>query len=88
MIEFIIIAQILAISANMYLLFLERKYCKHLEWWSDLGAIIILAFNLIPIVGLLGSIAHCVDCARNIANEFNNVLKEREKDCVLSREYI
>lgn len=71
MVVFLIIAQILAICVSTYLLLLERKYCKHLDWWWDVGAWIFFVISLIPFVGLLTSIAGCADYTRNIVEELD-----------------
>lgn len=68
---FLIFTQIMAICVSTYLLLLERKYCKHLDWWCDTGAWIFFVVNLIPFLGLLSSIAGCADYARNIVNELD-----------------
>lgn len=72
MIIFLIIAQIFAVGVSAYLLLLERKYCKHCDWWSDIGAWIFFIINLIPFIGLFTSIAGCVDYTRNIIDELDN----------------
>lgn len=64
-------AHILAFCVSTYILLLERKYCKHLDWWSDIGALIIFIFNLIPVIGLLTSIVGYFDCTRNIIEELD-----------------
>lgn len=68
---FLMIAQILAICVSTYLLLLERKYCKHCDWWWDTGAWIFFIVSLIPFVGLLSSIGGCADYAKNIINELD-----------------
>ena len=71
MIIVLTIAQILAISVSTYLLLLERKYCKHLDWWWDGGAWLFFVISLIPVFGLFTSIAGCVDYTRNIVKELD-----------------
>lgn len=71
MVLFLIIAQILAICVSTYLLLLERKYCKHLDWWWDAGAWLFFVIDLIPFIGLLTSIAGCADYTRNIVKELD-----------------
>lgn len=71
MVIFLIIAHILAIYVSTYLLLLERKYCKHIDWWCDAGAWVLFIISLIPFIGLLSSIAGCVDYVRNIIEELN-----------------
>ena len=67
----LIIVQLFAICVSTYLLLLERKYCGHCYWWSDAFACFLFIVNFIPFVGLLTSIALCVDCTRNIINELD-----------------
>lgn len=68
---FLIVAQILAVCVATYLLLLERKYCRNCDWWWNIGAWIIFVTYLIPIIGILFSIAGCADCARNIVKELD-----------------
>ncbi len=68
---FLVITQILAVCVSTYLLLLEKKYCKNCYWWWNIGAWIMFITYLIPIVGILTSIAGCVDCARNIIRELD-----------------
>ena len=51
---------------STYLLWIERKYCKYCDWWSDFGAIVLCVIKLIPLIGIFASIGGCVDCTRNI----------------------
>lgn len=69
---FIILAQIFAICVSTYLLLLERKYCKHLDWWWEPGVWIFFVITLIPFLGLLVSIVVCVDYTKNIIKELND----------------
>ena len=69
MVVIIILAQILAICVHAYLLWCEKKYCGHCDWWCDAGAIIFFIISLVPIFGLFMSIAGCVDYMRNITEE-------------------
>lgn len=67
-----IVSHILAICTNTYLLLLERKYCKHCYWWSDTGAVIMFAINLIPVIGLFSSIIGCENYVKNIIAELDD----------------
>ena len=78
-----IVAQFFAICTSTYLLLLERKYCKHLDWWWEPGAWIFFIISLIPFVGLLFSIVGCIDYTNNIIEELNrkntDLKTEKEK---------
>lgn len=76
MVIFLIIAQIFAVIVSTYLLLLERKYCKHLDWWWDAGAWIFFIVDLIPFIGLLTSIVGCVDYVKNIEKQLNSEINE------------
>ena len=65
----IVLAQILAICVHAYLLWCEKKYCGHCDWWWDTGAVIFFIISLVPVLGLFSSIAGCVDYTRNIIRE-------------------
>ena len=65
----IVLAQILAIGVHAYLLWCEKEYCGHCDWWWDTGAIIFLVISFIPILGLFTSIAGCADYMRNVTKE-------------------
>lgn len=65
----IVLAQVLAVCVHAYLLWCEKKYCGHCDWWWDTGAIINIVISLIPILGLFTSIAGCADYMRNVAKE-------------------
>lgn len=65
----IVFAQILAVCVHAYLLWCEKKYCGHCDWWWDTGAIIFFIISLIPILGLFTSIAGCTDYMRNVTKE-------------------
>lgn len=67
----IIFAQILAISVHAYLLWYEKKYCGHCNWWWDTGAVILLVISSVPILGLFASIVGCADCMRNVTKELS-----------------
>jgi len=65
----IILAQVFAICVHAYLLWCEKKYCGHCDWWWDTGAIINLVISFVPILGLFVSIAGCADYMRNVTEE-------------------
>lgn len=69
---FLIATQIFAICTSTYLLLLERKYCKHLDWWWEPGAWIFFTITLIPFLGLIASIVACIDYTKNIIKELND----------------
>ena len=69
-------AQILAICVHAYLLWCEKKYCGHCDWWWDGGAIAFLVISLIPVLGLFSSIAGCADYMRNISEELTKYKEE------------
>lgn len=62
----IVLIQIIAIIVNMYLINVERKYCKNCEWWSEIGTIIFIILSFVPILGIVVPIGYSVDCLRHI----------------------
>ena len=66
LIVFLSLVHIAAFGMSACLLSLERKYCSTCKWWSDVFAIFIVLFNMIPIVGIFSSIGICFDCSKNI----------------------
>lgn len=64
-----IIIQLFCIVCSTYLLFQERKYCKHKDWWSDIGMVIFIMFYLIPIAGIFVAVGGMLDYHRNITDE-------------------
>ena len=65
----IILIYIVAIIVNIHLVNVERKYCKHCEWWSEIGAFIVVAFGFVPILGIVVPIGFSVDCMRNVIEQ-------------------
>lgn len=49
----IIIIHIVAIIVSIYLVNVERKYCKHCEWWNEVGAFIVIVLSFVPILGIV-----------------------------------
>lgn len=66
---FIVLAQVFAIVVHAYLLWCEKKYCSHCDWWSNIGAIILLVLSFVPLLGLFTSIIGCADYMRNVTKE-------------------
>ena len=64
-----ILIHIVAIIVTVYLVNVERKYCKHCEWWSEFLAFIVIAFSFIPIFGIAIPIGFSVDCLRNVVEQ-------------------
>ena len=67
-----ILVQIAIICVFAHCLLIERKYCKHLDWWSDVAAYLIFIPCLIPMLGIFISLAGIVDCTRNTIEELCN----------------
>ena len=67
-----VLVQIATIGVFAHCLLIERKYCKHLDWWSDVAAYLIFIPCLIPMLGIFISLAGIVDCTRNIIEELCN----------------
>ncbi len=73
LIALFIYLNILAIATHGYLLLLERKYCKHCSWWSDIGCGIFLAISFIPGLAIFMVIPGCTDYVRNITKELSRI---------------
>ena len=78
MIISLIIIQIAILCVFVYCLLTERKHCKHLDWWSDIGACLIIIPCLIPMFGIMLSLAGIIDSVKNLSNYIVMINKRRK----------
>lgn len=64
-----ILFQIVGICIGTYTSLIERKYCRHCEWWSDCVMYFMICLYFIPLIGTMFAIASYFDCRRNVARE-------------------
>lgn len=72
--------QIVAIVIHGIVLANYRRYCKHCDWWSDIGCLIFFIATFIPIGGIILCMAGPIDYMRNLAEALE---EERNKLLIL-----
>lgn len=74
----IFLIQALSIGVSVYLMILERKYCKEEKWYWGFALGVVAACELIPVLGIFMAIGACADSARCISNTIDKKIGGRK----------